>query len=387
MVRRAPLLLVCGLSAFNLMCSSAAEPDSTGMSGGGTVGVGGTPANTGGSGVAIGGSSSGVNTGGATATGGATGGGAAGDAAVGGTGGVAGSAGGTAGASGATEAGGTAGAAGAGGASGGKITVPTPTAGCTAPFPTDEPQTWIENPAEADRRYFVRLPEGYDHTTLYPIVFYGPGCGAGNVENTPMMGEISTEAIHVFLLQQDGCFDTGDYPSPEVPYFIQALDETQAKYCTDASQVFVSGYSSGGWLSHVIACGAGDRVRGIGSAAGGLQRDIVEGYGCATSPKMAGVLYVGADDNTNPAVELDETGYNQGVEGARDRMITANGCDPAVSEPWTNTLDVDYCTIWKTGCEDNPVVYCVPPGVGHNSNGGVVSQRGFWEFWKSLSAP
>jgi poly(3-hydroxybutyrate) depolymerase len=237
-----------------------------------------------------------------------------------------------------------------------------------------------------ERRYWVRLPNNYDHVTPYPIVFYGPGCGAGNVEGTPMMGEISDEAIHVFLLQKNSCFSTGSYPTPEIPYFLQALDEVQAAYCTDASQVFVSGYSSGGWLSHDIACGVEGKVRGIGSAAGGLTRSVTEGYDCAMKPKVAGILYTGENDDANPAISLDDTGFNKGVMGARDRLIAANGCDPNVSEPWVNTIGVDYCEEWKTGCEDAPVVYCVGPGDGHG-NGGVVSQKGFWEFWKSLSAP
>jgi poly(3-hydroxybutyrate) depolymerase len=234
------------------------------------------------------------------------------------------------------------------------------------------------------RRYWVRLPLTYDHTRAYPIVFYGPGCGASGVEGTPMMDTIKNDAIHVFLIGTGSCFDTGSYPTPEVPYFNQVLDEVQAKYCTDASKVFVSGYSSGGWLSHDLACGVGDRIRGIGSAAGGLTKSITDGYDCASKPKVAGILYTGANDNTNPANSIDPvTGFNKGVAGARDRLILANGCDMNAMEPWPNTLGVDYCQMWKTGCEDNPVVYCVGPGDGHG-NGGIISQKGWWEFWMSL---
>jgi hypothetical protein len=337
-----------------------------------------------------------TTTGGTTATGGAPA-GAGGESTAGGTGGATGGAGGAAGAGGAVQVGGSGGAAGAAGAA--AILTPTPTAGCQAPFPTDEPQTWLEHDITVanlppdqvaefgERRYWVRLPTDYDHTRLYPIVFYGPGCGAGNVEGTPMMAEISNDAIHVFLLQKDSCFSTGSYPTPDVPYFVQALDEVQAAYCTDASQVFVSGYSSGSWLSHDIACAVGDRIRGVGSASGGLTKSIVDGYACADGPKVAGILYIGENDDTNPAINLDDDGFNRGSMGARDRLIRINGCTPDPDgEPWVNNFGADYCTIWKAGCEQYPVVWCVGPGDGHG-NGGPVSQQGFWEFWKSLSAP
>jgi len=262
--------------------------------------------------------------------------------------------------------------------------------------PQEEPQTWLERsititnlPATltpeqiatfSSRRYFVRLPVAYDHTKAYPLVFYGPGCGATNVESTPMMGQIKDAAIHIFLLQKNNCFSTG-YPSPEVPYFTQAIDEVQAKYCTDAGRVFVSGYSSGAWLSNMLACAMGNRIRAIGTAAGGLRKATIDGYTCP-SPQ-AGVLYTGENDTENPASELDDNGFEQGVIGARDRLILSNGCDMAAAETWANN---PICQIWKTGCEANPVVYCVGPGDGHGRGDGQfnVSNKGFWDLWSSL---
>lgn len=274
---------------------------------------------------------------------------------------------------------------------------PMPTAGCMAPDPGEEPQKWLEHdidvanlPAEQQamfgaRRYFVRLPVAYDHTKHYPVVFYGPGCGASNVEATPMMDQIKNDAIHVFLLQKSNCFSTGSYPSPEVPYFTQALDEVQAKYCTDASRVFVSGYSSGAWLSNVIACAMGTRVRGIGTAAGGLRKEIIDGYKCSGTmgAPAAGIFYTGQNDMENPADRKDANGFQIGVIGARDRLIASNGCDPMGSEPYPDNA---ICTMWKKGCPNNPVLYCIGPGDGHGKGDGKfnVSNKAFWDVWSSV---
>jgi hypothetical protein len=276
------------------------------------------------------------------------------------------------------------------------------------PDPNEAPQTWLERkitvanlPADqvamfGDRTYYVRLPVTYDHTKAYPVVFYGPGCGASHSEDTPMMASIKSDAIHVFLLQKGSCFSTGSYPSPEVPYFNQALDEVQAKYCTDAGRVFVSGFSSGAWLSNVLACSSGNRIRAIGTAAGGLNHSIVAGYKCpgdtapgatpaAAKANLAGIFFTGANDTTNKAVSTGKDGLPNGVDAARDRLIAANGCDANASEPWVNTFGADFCKIWKTGCPNAPVIYCVGPGVGHDNGSSLkISSKGFWEFWSSL---
>jgi hypothetical protein len=300
--------------------------------------------------------------------------------------------------------------AGAAGAAGPPPGSPSgPTMGCKVPDPNQMAQTWLENkisvanlPADqavkfADRTYYVRLPVTYDHTKAYPVVFYGPGCGASHSEDTPMMVSLKNDAIHVFLLQKDSCFSTGSYPSPEVPYFNQVLDQVQANYCTDAGKVFVSGFSSGAWLANVLACGAGDRIRAIGTAAGGLNHGIVAGYKCPgdTAPgaapttskaNVAGIFFTGANDTTNPAVNTGKDGLPNGVIAARDRLINANGCDANANEPWVNTFGADFCKIWKTGCPTAPVIYCVGPGVGHDNGAGKsnISNKGFWEFWSSL---
>jgi len=366
-MRGALRLLVLSISPLTLMCSAPAEPVAPGP----------------------------MNTGGSASQSGAPGAGTAGQGVIptAGTPGMGGSE--TAGAGGAAA--GTGGAsAGAAGGGGGPAGPSGPTAGCQAPMPQDEPQTWITSeitvgnlpptltPEQvttfSSRRYFVRLPVNYDHSKPYPLVFYGPGCGASNVESTPMMDQIKNDAIHIFLLQKNNCFSTG-YPSPEVAYFTQALDEVQAKYCSDAGRVYVSGYSSGAWLSNMLACAMGNRIRAIGTAAGGLRKATIDGYTCP-SPQ-AGVLYTGENDTENPATELDDNGFETGVIGARDRLIMSNGCDAAAAETWTNN---PICQIWKTGCENNPVVYCVGPGDGHGRGDGQfnVSNKGFWDLWNSL---
>jgi poly(3-hydroxybutyrate) depolymerase len=145
--------------------------------------------------------------------------------------------------------------------------------------------------------------------------------------------------------------------------------------------VYVSGYSSGAWLSNLLACAMGLRIRGIGTAAGGLRKTTIDGYTCQAP--AVGIFYSGENDTENPADRLDDNGFQIGVMGARDRLIATNGCDPATPTVWDQN---EICQIWKNGCESNPVVYCVGPGDGHGRGDGEynVSNKGFWDLWASV---
>jgi poly(3-hydroxybutyrate) depolymerase len=322
----------------------------------GTPGGGGTPPSAGGSG-------------GAPAPNGV-----AGTTVVpGGTGGT-GQAGGTAGGTGGTGAGGeaTAGTGGGGpGLPGGK------SAGC-GKASGDEPNTNVLHnimAAGEARRYWTTLPAGYDGNTPMPLVFYGPGCGASNVEGSPLDGSIRDKAIRVFVIGTGSCFDTGE-AEPETSYFTTVLDDIEANYCTDKGKVFVSGYSSGGWLSMQLACTAGDRITAIGSAAGGFRPWNFPN--CKGNP--AAIMHAGTGDTANPITRIDQaTGMNYGSSAGRDNLLMRNGCSLTETKAWDPMFG--FCKEY-VGCTSGRVVWC-EENTGH-SNGGQVSSQGFWKFWSSL---
>jgi polyhydroxybutyrate depolymerase len=269
---------------------------------------------------------------------------------------------------------------GSGGASGGASTgsggsghATGMTTGCGKAF-MDEPNKDILHNitvAGVARRYWTRTPTEYAMSTPMPLVFYGPGCGASGVEGAPLDDSIRHVAIRVFVIGTGGCFDT-DGPEPETSYFGAVLDEVQANYCTDKGKVFVSGYSSGAWLSDLLACTQGDRITAIGTAAGGLK---AAHPACKGNP--AAMFHAGTNDGANPIVKMVD-GMNEGSSAARDRMLAANHCtmETKVWDPM-----YPYCKEY-VGCS-TPVVWCQQDGVGH-SNGEEVARTGWWKFWSSL---
>jgi polyhydroxybutyrate depolymerase len=259
---------------------------------------------------------------------------------------------------------------GGGGVPGGK------SAGC-GKTSGDEPNTNVLHnimAAGEARRYWTTLPAGYDGSTPYPLVFYGPGCGASNVEGSPLDGSIRDKAIRVFVIGTGSCFDTGD-AEPETSYFNTVLDDIEANYCTDKGKVFVSGYSSGGWLSMQLACTAGDRITAIGSAAGGFRPWNFPN--CKGNP--AAIMHAGTGDTANPITRIDQaTGMNYGSSAGRDNLLMRNGCTMETKQ-WDPAFPI--CKEY-VGCTSGRVVWC-EENTGH-SNGGMVSSQGFWKFWSSL---
>jgi poly(3-hydroxybutyrate) depolymerase len=273
---------------------------------------------------------------------------------------------------------GTAGAAGGGPVDG-------KSAGCGKQT-ADEPRKYVQHnltvnvaapyqPKFVSRKYYTYLPNNYDPSKAYPLVFYGAGCGATMSEPQPAMGVFNDEAILVFLLQVDSCFQAGSQgtaDSPDIPYFDQALTEIENNYCVDTKNVFMSGYSSGAWFSITLSCSHGDKLRGIAVAAGGQQPALPECKG-----QTAALFYVSSNDGGNPVAG------NTGSGKARDRLIMANGCQQT-SSPWDSRWP---SCVKYSGCDANPVVWCDHMGGhsnGQGNNDNQMASVGWWKFFTDL---
>jgi hypothetical protein len=355
--------------------------------GSGAAGAGGTGAPSGGAGDgAQAGSGAGGNSGTAGAGGGSgtTGaGGNSGTTGAGGAGGAGGNSGttGAGGGSGTTGAGGGSGATGAGGTSGRPS---GPSAGCTAGVPDEPIGKSVQHnmtvtvaaayqPQYTSRKYYTTMPMNYnpDPAKPYPVVFWGPGCGATGPEGSAFTsGHFLTDILYVQLLSVTGCFQAGKQgtaDSPDGPYFDQALAEVSARYCIDKGKVFVAGTSSGAWLSNYLACARGNVIRGTAADSGGLHHDHGTCTGGAAVMEMPG-------DST----VVQQSGFDIGAGQARDMFIGLNGC--STTPTMMNFGKANNCQVYG-GCA-NPVVWCNVGGA-HQSGAQVIAESA-WQFWSTL---
>jgi hypothetical protein len=348
---------------------SAETPDSGG--GAGTAGT--APGSSGAAGSSV------VPQGGSATAG--TGSAQAGSSVGGASGGTGGASGGTAGSDG-TGVGGS--------ASGG---MPSKlSAGCGKEN-ADDPSAWTRHditvaidPKFTDafyeqRTYWTRPPKTYDKTVPMPLTIWGQGCGQGNnAEGTPLSsGPAADGSVQVELLAPQGkdhCYYAGpdgdDAKSPELPYFDQVLAETLANFCIDTSKVFLGGYSSGGWFSALMSCNRADKLRGVGWAAAGLQKNHD-----ACTGRVAAIITRGETDGGTP---LDQT------LAARDSLILRNGCTME-TKPWLPgeaSFNSSSCLEYQGCMPGYPVVWCPTPGGHTNGVDTGLSSKGFWKFWSTL---
>lgn len=238
------------------------------------------------------------------------------------------------------------------------------------------------NPGYAMRRYWTKPGKTYDKAKPMPLVIWGQGCGqGGNAENVPPNQSPGVDNIvQVQLLAPqtaDHCYYAGpdgdNAKSPELAYFDQLLSETLNNFCIDTSKVFLGGYSSGGWFTSLMACNRASKLRGVGWAAAGLQKNHD-----ACSGPVAAIITRGEMDNGTP---LDQT------LAARDDLIQRNGCTTE-TKPWAAaqaSFNASSCLEYQ-GCKPGyPVIWCPTPG-GHTNtvNDTHLSTQGFWYLWSTL---
>jgi polyhydroxybutyrate depolymerase len=343
------------------------SPITTG--GNGTAGT--TPLGTGGGSAGMPTEGGGQSTGGQVTTGGMVGGG--GESTGGQT---------TVGGGGATSVGGA-------GSPGGRPSGPS--AGCTKNPPNETPGSGILHMIDINgmdakytagythRKYCTTIPKEYDPTKPYPVVFYGPGCGATACEGSSFNGRTD-----IFIVQAisgadakspnlvppsaaPGCFQAGKnstVDSPEGPYFDQVMAQVEDNYCIDKGKIFAAGTSSGAWLSNYLACARGNVIRGTASDSGGLQFDHPMCTGGASVMEMPG-------DSAN---STDAMGRPIGAAVARDLFIKTNGCSMTAT---TMTFGGSSCQVYG-GCA-SPVLWC-DVGGGHQSGNNKLSPvtAAFW---------
>ena len=250
--------------------------------------------------------------------------------------------------------------------------------------------TDIMEPTKAgERQFFVRVPADYNPDNPYRVVYVGQGCGAlhaGKTNTYPLFNEMQggdEQAVYIGLSVPDNdanpsCYDNNSgEQSQEWEAFELIHTFVESSYCVDNNRVYVSGYSTGGWLANMWGCYFGGipdpprkfspkwAVRGRAGVTGSLppkQPLPCNGPG-------AGLWIHDAGDKSN----LIATNI-----AALNLALQTNGCEGTYEDgpkkPWEPAqqiagLEGDICQEY-TGCspemsKNYPLVFCTTNGLGH----------------------
>ena len=218
----------------------------------------------------------------------------------------------------------------------------------------------------------LSVPDSYSASDPMPLVFAWHGLGGSGEIASMYFGVERPSAGQAIFVYPDGLPLDSQGGSAgwdlaadgiDVQFFDAMLSALSGEYCVDASRVFATGHSYGGFFSNALGCARADVLRAIAPVAGGPPF----GGGTCTTP-IAAWLAHGTNDET---VDFEQFGV-----AARDMWIAANGCS-TTTEPTSPAECVAY-----QGCTaGHPVVWCV-----HESGHDWPSFAGeaIWDFFASF---
>jgi len=323
---------------------------------------------------------------------------------------------------GAAGAGGSTSAAGAAGGSTGAAGASHLSAGCTsAEAPLDKANAWTKHDLDlpagsvdagfvaahmpnagsqygwTHRNYFLKLPQGYDGTTPFPVTIAGTACagnetaGANGDFSVPtdkanvQTGAIKISQSYVVSDSVAACPGFADdfTNSPEPAYLHAVIAEVEAKYCVDTSKIFINGFDSGAFQAVSAGCTNAAELRGFGVQMGGGLR--LNHAPCQNHP-VAAMFVVGTQDTADPIGPLTTPlNDSSGTAPARDAVLAQNGCVGNATAAWNATYP--KCVAY-TGCPAAyPVVWCPlddPHIGGDQAEVALYRLQGLWDFYTSL---
>ena len=254
------------------------------------------------------------------------------------------------------------------------------------------------------RNYFLKLPQGYDGTTPFPVTIAGTACAGGETvgssgEYSVPMGTVNAGSDAIRISQSYVVSDSvspcvgfaDDFTnSPEPAYIHAVIAEVEANYCVDTSRVFINGFDAGAFQAVSAGCTNAAELRAYGVQIGGGLR--LHHALCDNHP-IAAMFVVGTQDTAEPIgpLPMPENDSN-GSAPARDELLARNGCAGSDTAPWNPSYP--KCVTYSGCPAAYPVVWC-PLDVPHiaeatGSDAALVPMyriQGLWDFYMSLPAP
>jgi poly(3-hydroxybutyrate) depolymerase len=240
---------------------------------------------------------------------------------------------------------------------------PVPSTGCGSTAAVESGRLTIDV-AGATREYILELPEDYDASRPYRLIFawHWRGGTAADVANGFYGLQQRSEGSAIFVSAEGIDAGWANPGGSDIAFLDAMLARLQSDLCIDESRIFSTGWSYGGMMSLAIGCARGDVFRAIAPMSGALYS------GCADSDAPVAFLgFHGDDDDVVPIAN--------GVT-ARDVFVERNGCQPEAP-----AVEADGCLRFEGCAAGAPVTWCEFDG-GHTPAPG--SEQAIWDFFSQF---
>jgi polyhydroxybutyrate depolymerase len=213
------------------------------------------------------------------------------------------------------------------------------------------------------RNYLLVVPGDYDNCKKYPLVMalHGDGDTGANFHAWMAFEKASTN--NAILVYPDGANRTWNLTSEpsangDIQFLLAVISDVSKSFTLDATKTYVTGFSSGAFMSNAFACHEPNVVRAIASNSGGAPFDQAQtwpGTGFAKCKEEAPVATLHVHGASDTTVETSSGRF------AAQYWASVNGCGTAMSTVAGNASCKTYA-----GCPTGKAVeYCEVAGMAH----------------------
>ncbi|SVC08013.1 uncharacterized protein METZ01_LOCUS260867, partial [marine metagenome] len=194
------------------------------------------------------------------------------------------------------------------------------------------------------RSYLIYVPENYSGQEPVPLLFnfHGWGSNATDQHFYANFRNLADGNDQFVLVVPEGTLLDGkthwavgswtiDSTADDIGFVKTLIDVVSSDYLIDATRVYATGMSNGGYMSYHLACNLSHRIAAIASVTGSMSFETFDG--CQPA---------------QPTSVLQ-------IHGTADSVVPING------DTWTKPID-DVIDYWVTynGCDIEPVITAVP---------------------------
>lgn len=266
---------------------------------------------------------------------------------------------------------------------------PRPSKGCTlAAIATGRRIEQTITVGGVERRFILDVPE-----TLAPGVpaallfdFHGVGHSGAGVWEVSGFRELAPrerfitvypDGLPVSFTRGERTFSGHGWeirtfaPNRDIDFTLALLDQLESTYCIDRARVFSTGFSNGGYFSHVLGCTHADRFAAVAPVSGGW----LASWSCKPERPIPVLIHHGRQDDVIDVAE-ERLAYRKWLE--------IDGCAPDASPSSTPDATGMSCTI-ASACRDGAAVEYCEGDFAHRWPASATTR--VWEFFKAHPLP
>lgn len=258
----------------------------------------------------------------------------------------------------------------------------------------------------AERQYILDVPEtlvpGEPASVLFD--FHGVGHSGAGVWNVSGFRDLAPRErfITVYPTGLPVSFTRGDRtfagpgweirtlaPNRDVDFTLAVLDRLEGTYCLDRARVFSTGFSNGGFFSHVLACTHPERFAAIAPVSGGW----LASWSCTPSRPVPVLIQHGRQDDVIDVAEARRafdawlaiagcaapSAATTSSSAASAATASSSAASTATAPSSTGSADVTCRT--GSGCRDGAAVVSCEGDFAHRWPPSA-TQR-VWEFLRA----